>query len=324
MQAKVVTTVGRVDSDEVLKLIRDVADEVVNPRFRALADHQVPEKNPGDLVTIADHEAEELLTRALTAAYPDAVVLGEEAHAVNPDLMTRYAAAEHAFTVDPVDGDQELRERVPRPRGDGRRDPQRRGGPGLDLAAPARAGVRRGARAPARGSTASGWCRRSGRRTRARGGASPRGGPGSAAALGDLRAAGADLGLLRGRLPEADRGRGRLHRLRPAEPVGPRPGLAAADRGGRVRRHRSTGRRTTRARFRTAAWSSPPTGVYDTVVAASADPPILAGQRDFRQLRAGHGQTWASSTTRSWRSDVARVSLAASTAITVITEAIAT
>jgi fructose-1,6-bisphosphatase/inositol monophosphatase family enzyme len=93
-----------VDSDEVLKLIRDVADEVVNPRFRALADHQVSEKNPGDLVTIADHEAEELLTRALSAAYPDALVLGEEAHAVDPDLMARYAAAEHAFTVDPVDG----------------------------------------------------------------------------------------------------------------------------------------------------------------------------------------------------------------------------
>jgi fructose-1,6-bisphosphatase/inositol monophosphatase family enzyme len=93
-----------VDSDEVLKLIRDVADEVVNPRFRALADDQIHEKNPGDLVTIADHEAEELLTRALTAAYPDAVVLGEEAYAVNPDLMTAYAAAEHAFTVDPVDG----------------------------------------------------------------------------------------------------------------------------------------------------------------------------------------------------------------------------
>ena len=72
----------------MLELIRDVADEVVNPRFRALADHQVAEKNPGDLVTIADHEAEELLTRALTAAYPDAVVLGEEAYAGDPDLMT--------------------------------------------------------------------------------------------------------------------------------------------------------------------------------------------------------------------------------------------
>ena len=92
------------DSDAVLQLIREVADEVINPRFRDLADHQVTEKNPGDLVTVADHEAEELLTRALTSAYPDALVLGEEAQAGDPDLLGRYAAAEHAFTVDPVDG----------------------------------------------------------------------------------------------------------------------------------------------------------------------------------------------------------------------------
>jgi fructose-1,6-bisphosphatase/inositol monophosphatase family enzyme len=93
-----------VDSREVLALIREVADEVINPRFRSLDDHEVGEKNPGDLVTVADHEAEELLTQALLAAYPDAVVLGEEAYAGDPDLMARYVAAEHAFTVDPVDG----------------------------------------------------------------------------------------------------------------------------------------------------------------------------------------------------------------------------
>ena len=62
------------------------------------------EKNPGDLVTVADREAEELITARLTAAYPDAVVLGEEAHAADHSLMDRYLAAEHAFTVDPVDG----------------------------------------------------------------------------------------------------------------------------------------------------------------------------------------------------------------------------
>jgi len=88
----------------VLQLIRDVADEVINPRFRDLAEEEIAEKNPGDLVTIADHEAEQLLTRALQAAYPDAVVLGEEAYAGDKSLLDRYSAADHAFTVDPVDG----------------------------------------------------------------------------------------------------------------------------------------------------------------------------------------------------------------------------
>jgi fructose-1,6-bisphosphatase/inositol monophosphatase family enzyme len=93
-----------VDTDAVLRLMQDVAEQVINPRFRTLADHQVSEKNPGDLVTVADHESEVLLTKALSEAYPDAVVLGEEAYAHDPTLLDRYNVAAHAFAVDPVDG----------------------------------------------------------------------------------------------------------------------------------------------------------------------------------------------------------------------------
>ena len=88
----------------MLSLLKDVAEEVINPRFRALAAGEIHEKRPGDLVTDADREAEVLITAALVAAYPDCVVLGEEAHSADPALMQRYAAADHAFTVDPVDG----------------------------------------------------------------------------------------------------------------------------------------------------------------------------------------------------------------------------
>lgn len=92
------------DTEEVLELLRSVAAEVITPRFRSLADSQISEKAPGDLVTVADREAEEQLTAALSAAYPDAMVLGEEAYAEDHSLMDRFRAAEHAFTVDPVDG----------------------------------------------------------------------------------------------------------------------------------------------------------------------------------------------------------------------------
>ena len=81
------------DTDAVLSLVRDVADEVVVPRFRALDSEEIDEKGPGDLVTVADQEAEELLTRALLAAYPDAVVLGEEATASDPSVLDRFRAA---------------------------------------------------------------------------------------------------------------------------------------------------------------------------------------------------------------------------------------
>ncbi len=91
-------------TQEILQLLQQVAAEVVDPRFRALDAEEIDEKAPGDLVTAADHEAESRLTEALLAAWPDAVVLGEEAYADGTDLMQRYEAAEHGFTVDPVDG----------------------------------------------------------------------------------------------------------------------------------------------------------------------------------------------------------------------------
>ena len=88
----------------MMDLMKDVAAEVITPRFRSLADGEVMEKNPGDLVTVADHESEAILTRALNAAYPDAFVLGEEVSSADPSVLQRYLAADHAFTVDPVDG----------------------------------------------------------------------------------------------------------------------------------------------------------------------------------------------------------------------------
>ena len=91
-------------TDAVLELLKSVAAEVITPRFRSLSESQIDEKKPGDLVTVADHEAEELITRALLDAYPDAVVLGEEAYAGRPELLEEFRAADHGFTVDPVDG----------------------------------------------------------------------------------------------------------------------------------------------------------------------------------------------------------------------------
>jgi fructose-1,6-bisphosphatase/inositol monophosphatase family enzyme len=93
-----------VNTTEVLELLQRVAEKVINPRFRSLDDEQIDEKNPGDLVTVADREAEELLTDAFSRAYPDALVLGEEATATDDSLLPRFRAADHAFTIDPVDG----------------------------------------------------------------------------------------------------------------------------------------------------------------------------------------------------------------------------
>lgn len=96
---------AHLDTEDVLALLRRVADEVVNPRFGRLgADEVASKRRPGDLVTIADREAEVRLAAELRAAYPDAMVLGEEAVALDPLLLKAFRDADHAFTVDPVDG----------------------------------------------------------------------------------------------------------------------------------------------------------------------------------------------------------------------------
>ena len=91
-------------TESVLELLQSVAASVITPRYRSLSGAQIDEKKPGDLVTVADHEAEELITRALRDAYPDAVILGEEAQAGDDGLISRFREADHGFTVDPVDG----------------------------------------------------------------------------------------------------------------------------------------------------------------------------------------------------------------------------
>ncbi len=92
------------ETDDVLALLRNVAEEVINPRFRRLVADEVAEKNPGDLVTVADREAEVRITEVLRRVYPGALVLGEEATSADATMLDRFRSADHAFTVDPVDG----------------------------------------------------------------------------------------------------------------------------------------------------------------------------------------------------------------------------
>lgn len=87
----------------VSALMRTVADAVVMPRFRNLAADEVLEKTPGELVTIADREAEARLTEGLAAIDTEAAIVGEEASAANPALMAQATAA-RAWIIDPIDG----------------------------------------------------------------------------------------------------------------------------------------------------------------------------------------------------------------------------
>lgn len=91
-------------TDEILELLREVAASVITPRFQALTAGEIHEKLPGDYVTIADREAELAIAARLRTAYPDALVVGEEASFADGSLMAGLPTAPHAFVIDPVDG----------------------------------------------------------------------------------------------------------------------------------------------------------------------------------------------------------------------------
>lgn len=88
---------------QVSTLLREVAAEVVMPRFRKLAEAEVRVKSPGEEVTIADEEAERLLNLRLLALLPGSRVIGEEAVSAQPDLLQGLGEGT-VFVVDPVDG----------------------------------------------------------------------------------------------------------------------------------------------------------------------------------------------------------------------------
>jgi fructose-1,6-bisphosphatase/inositol monophosphatase family enzyme len=86
-------------------LMRDAARLEILPRFRQFDTCAVRTKSgPLDLVTDADVAAERQITAGILRLFPGALVVGEEATAADPALLTKIADADLAFVVDPVDG----------------------------------------------------------------------------------------------------------------------------------------------------------------------------------------------------------------------------
>jgi fructose-1,6-bisphosphatase/inositol monophosphatase family enzyme len=98
------------DPVRVCEFLKETAEEDVLPRFRDLAEHHVMEKQPGDLVTVADLDAEKRLTRMLTDHLPGSIVVGEEAVHGDPDKLRELETQTDLWIIDPVDGTQNFAE----------------------------------------------------------------------------------------------------------------------------------------------------------------------------------------------------------------------
>ena len=93
------------DVSKLADCLRLAARAEVLPRFRRLGEGDVRSKSePTDLVTEADEAAERFIREAMEAIAPDALFIGEESVAADPDLLGKLASAEFAVIVDPIDG----------------------------------------------------------------------------------------------------------------------------------------------------------------------------------------------------------------------------
>lgn len=87
----------------VAALMRQVAADIVMPRYRNLAAHEIIEKAADDLVTIADRESELRLQEGLARLLPEAGIVGEEACAADPTLIGKLGHGLN-WIIDPIDG----------------------------------------------------------------------------------------------------------------------------------------------------------------------------------------------------------------------------
>ncbi|MGZ9810025.1 inositol monophosphatase family protein [Pseudoroseicyclus sp. H15] len=85
--------------------MRQAARAEILPRFRALGEGDVSTKHgPSDLVTLADTGAEAMIAELVTAAWPEARVIGEEGVAADKTLRAEMGGDGPVVIVDPVDG----------------------------------------------------------------------------------------------------------------------------------------------------------------------------------------------------------------------------
>lgn len=93
------------DIDWLAELLARAASVEIMPRFRKLSPGDIKQKtSAADLVTEADERAERLITAELNKKFPGALVVGEEAHELDPSLLVGLPDADLAFVIDPVDG----------------------------------------------------------------------------------------------------------------------------------------------------------------------------------------------------------------------------
>ncbi|MEE1878246.1 inositol monophosphatase family protein [Altererythrobacter litoralis] len=88
--------------EAIRRLVRDVSERAILPRFQNLKTGEITEKAADDLVTVVDHEAEAMLAEGLARIDGSIAIVGEEAAHDDPAILRHLSA--DCWIVDPIDG----------------------------------------------------------------------------------------------------------------------------------------------------------------------------------------------------------------------------
>ncbi|WP_050627828.1 inositol monophosphatase family protein [Bradyrhizobium viridifuturi] len=102
------------DALTIGNILAEVGRVEIMPRFRRVREIEVRTKTSAfDVVTEADELAEQAISAALLRAFPNAVVIGEEATSRDPSALDQVGTAELAFIIDPIDGTRNFTTSLP-------------------------------------------------------------------------------------------------------------------------------------------------------------------------------------------------------------------
>ena len=102
------------DALNIGNILAEVGRTEIMPRFRRIREIEVRTKTSAfDVVTEADEIAEEVISAALSRAFPGTVVIGEEGAAKDPAALDQIGTAELAFIIDPIDGTRNFTSSLP-------------------------------------------------------------------------------------------------------------------------------------------------------------------------------------------------------------------
>ena len=86
----------------ILDLMRKASEEAILPHYRSLDEDEIVDKASDDVVTVADHASERILTEGLAKLEPGVSIVGEEAAFADDTVLDGLKG--DCWIVDPLDG----------------------------------------------------------------------------------------------------------------------------------------------------------------------------------------------------------------------------